>query len=109
MAEPKRAEQRERRGTRLDTHTDAPSVVQPGDAPHDTTDPGERAVAVAPDTAAAARAGHQTVNAVVPMKVPAQPQRDTRNDRIETYEGTRPDGTTVKVTRNIETGETETE
>ncbi|MGW5645058.1 hypothetical protein ACWEV3_40955 [Saccharopolyspora sp. NPDC003752] len=93
-----------RKQTRLDDHVDAPSTVQPGDAPADTTDPAERATSVTPDKAAAAEGGHLTVNAVKPLPVETT-ERDTANDRIETYTATRPDGTPVTITRNVETGE----
>ncbi|MES9804925.1 hypothetical protein [Streptomyces cinereoruber] len=92
--------------TRLDDHIDAPSTTAPGDGPADTTDPTEMASSVSPDKAAAARAGHLTVNAVVPVEAPAE-ERDTSDDRYEEYEAVRPDGTKVHVKRNVETGETE--
>ncbi|CAL9607165.1 hypothetical protein SUDANB95_05513 [Actinosynnema sp. ALI-1.44] len=92
--------------TRLDDHIDAPSTTAPGDGPADTTDPAELASSVEPDKAAAARAGHGTVNAVVPVgRTDEQPERDTKNDRIERFPAVRPDGTKVTVERNIETGE----
>jgi hypothetical protein len=91
--------------TRLDEHLDKPSTTAPGDGPADTTDPDERATSATPDKAAAAQAGHGTVNAVVPL-----PKRKTAaarqgKDRTETYTALRPDGTEVTVERNIETGE----
>jgi hypothetical protein len=92
--------------TRLDEHIDAPSTTAPGDGPADTTDPAEMASSVSPDKAAAARAGHLTVNAVVPVERPAE-ERDDSSDRYEEYEATRPDGMKVTVRRNLETGETE--
>lgn len=91
--------------TTLDSHLDAPQVTQPGDAPADTTDPTERASSATPDKAAAAKAGYGTVNAVVKVGDTSAPARDTKNDRTEKYQATRPDGTVVTVTRNIETGE----
>lgn len=91
--------------TRLDDYINAPSTVAPGDAPADTTDPDERASTVLPDKEAAAKAGHGTVNAVVKVGE-AAPERDSSNDRIEKYEATRPDGSAVTVTHNIDTGET---
>ena len=61
-----------------------------------------------PDKGAAAQAGHGTVSAVVPMPerdvVPGEPDRGP--DRTEEYDTTAPDGRTVTVSRNIETGET---
>lgn len=95
-----------RKQTQLDTHTDKPSVVEPGDAPADTTDPTERATLVTPDKATAAKSGHRTVNAVVPLPV-VKTERTTGQDRTETYTAIQPDGTEVKVTRNLETGESE--
>lgn len=92
--------------TRLDSHVDAPSTVAPGDAPADTTDPAERASTVQPDKAAAAAAGHGTVNAVVKVGEDKPAERDGGNDRIEKYPAVRPDGTEVTVTHNIDTGET---
>ena len=52
--------------TRLSSDVTAPQPTATGDAPADTWDPDERAVSVTPDKAAAAAAGHLTVNAVVP-------------------------------------------
>lgn len=92
--------------TRLDEHVDAPSTTAPGDGPADTTDPAEIASSVTPDKAAAARAGHGTVNAVIPVgRTDDKPERDTKNDRVEKYDAVRPDGTKVTVQRNVETGE----
>lgn len=94
--------------TTADTHADAPSTMEPGDAPADTTDPNERVSSVTPDKAAAADKGHQTVNAAVKVDDGEQPARNTKNDRVKTYKATKPDGTEVTVTHNLETGETET-
>ena len=108
--------------TRLDEHVDAPSTTAPGDGPADTTDPTERASTVEPDKAAAAQAGHLTVNAVVPIDTEKQlagvaiskaaaaeadGDRDGNGHRIEEYPATRPDGTEVRVRHNLDTGETE--
>lgn len=96
--------------TTLDSHLDAPSVTVPGDGPADTTDPLERASSATPDKGAAALAGHQTVNAVVALPerdvVPGTPARG--EDRVEKYDVVGPDGRTVSVTHNLETGETST-
>lgn len=93
--------------TRLDNAIDKPSTTAPGDGPADTTDPAERAVSVSPDAAAAAMAGHQTVNSVVPVTTPVA-ERDTSNDRYEEYDGVDPStGAAVRVRRNLETGESE--
>ena len=106
--------------TRLDEHIDAPSTTAPGDGPADTTDPTERASTVEPDKAAAARAGHLTVNAVVPIDTEKQlagvaiskamadeGDGESNGNRIEEYPATRPDGTQVRVRHNLDTGETE--
>lgn len=89
--------------TTLDSDVTKPSVTAPGDGPADTTDPSERASTVTP------RPGEEalkvgTVNAVVPLPKAGTPAREGK-DRIETYEATKPDGTTVTVERNLETGE----
>lgn len=91
--------------TRLDKDTSKPSTVEPGDAPADTTDPTEHASTVGANEEAAAAAGHLTANAVVPVPAPAPAKREGK-DRIEKYPATRPDGTEVTVTHNIDTGET---
>lgn len=90
--------------TRLDDHLDAPSTTAPGDGPADTTDPDERASSATPDKGTAAKAGHGTVNAVVPVPKGAAKKADAK-PRMESYAATRPDGTQVTVERNIETGE----
>lgn len=91
--------------TTLDSDVTKPSVTAPGDGPSDTTDPTERAVSVTP------RPGEEaikvgTVNAVVPAPEQAEPRRAGK-DRVEEYEATRPDGSTVTVRHNIDTGESE--
>lgn len=91
--------------TRLDSDATKPSTTAVGDGPADTTDPSEHASSVTPrPSAKALKAG--TVNAVQPVPQEAKPERDAKNDRIEKYDAVRPDGTTVKVTHNIDTGET---
>jgi len=108
--------------TRLDEHVDAPSITAPGDGPADTTDPAERATTVGGDKAAAARAGYLTVNAAIPMATTDDGQLkgvaisypgdgadgdgdgQTGGHRVETYPATRPDGETVTVEHNIDTG-----
>lgn len=104
--EPKR---RARKQTTLDDHLDAPQVTEPGDAPFDTVLPEERASSVSPDKGAAAKAGFGTVNAVVSLPVVEPKQVDRGEDRIETYEVPGPDGKPVKVTHNLDTGETTTD
>ena len=93
----------ENSGTTLDSDVTKPSVTQPGDGPADTTDPNQRATSVDPQPGEAAlRAG--TVNAVVPL--PAEPTPEPVGDpRTETYTATKPDGSEVTITRNLETGE----
>ncbi|MDR6117267.1 hypothetical protein QE370_000451 [Aeromicrobium sp. SORGH_AS981] len=93
--------------TTLDSHTDAPSTTAPGDGPADTTDPNEIASTVSPDKAAAAQAGHGTVNGVVKTGEVATAQVPPKEDqRVETYTSTKPDGTKVLVTHNLDTGAT---
>lgn len=92
-------------GTTLDTDITKPSVTQPGDGPADTVDPNERASSVDPQPGEVAlKVG--TVNAVVPLPKEAAPE-PTGDPRTETYTATKPDGTEVTITRNIETGEAE--
>ena len=92
--------------TRLDKDVKTPSTVAPGDAPHDTTDPSEVAHTVVPQPSAEALAAG-TVNGVLPGK-PIEPAAGVpeKDQRIETYKATRPDGSEVTVTHNIDTGET---
>jgi len=103
MAETKKTETK----TTLDSDVTKPSVTAPGDGPADTTDPTERASTVGGDKAAAAKGGHLTVNAVVPLEpIPAAAGVDEKDQRIEKYDAVKPDGTKVTVTHNIDTGET---
>lgn len=83
-----------------------PQSTSPGDAPADTYDPKERVSSARPDKAAAAAAGHQTVNAVV--EVAPVPDSAPTGTRTETYTQVKPDGTEVTVTHNYDTGETTT-
>ncbi|MGY1773508.1 hypothetical protein [Blastococcus sp. SYSU D00813] len=92
--------------TRTTKSVSVPSEVEPGDAPFDTTDPSERVSSVSPDKAAAAAAGHGTVNAVVPLPEPEQPKTEARKARVEKYDVLGPDGKYVSVEHNLETGET---
>lgn len=93
--------------TKLDKDTTKPSTTAPGDGPADTTDPSERASTVTPQPGPEAlKVG--TVNAVQPLPADA-PEGSTpakKDQRIEKYKATRPDGTEVTVTHNIDTGET---
>lgn len=92
--------------TTLDSDVTKPSVTVPGDGPADTTDPTERATSVTPQPGDEAfKVG--TVNAVVPLPKEDEPASGTK-PRIERYEAVKPDGTTVTVERNLETGETKT-
>lgn len=90
--------------TRLSNDVTKPQPTAAGDAPADTWDPKERASSVRPDKAAAAAAGHQTVNAVI--KVGTVPGVTPTGVRSETYNTVGPDGTEVTVTHNYDTGVT---
>jgi len=91
--------------TTLDEDVTTPSTTAPGDGPADTTDPKETAHSVPTRPGAEAiQAG--TVNAVIPGVPVDEVEVDEKDHRIETYEATKPDGTVVKVTHNLETGET---
>lgn len=90
--------------TRLDSHLDKPSVTAPGDGPADTTDPSERASSASPDKGAAAKAGHGTVNAVVPLPKVEKSAGSKEKERTERYTVDGPDGKPVTIERNIETG-----
>jgi hypothetical protein len=91
--------------TRLDTDVTKPATTAPGDAPADTTDPTERASTRVPqpgDEAAAVG----TVNAVVPVESVKADDGDDSDDEFEEYEALKPDNkTTVRVRRNLRTGE----
>ena len=93
--------------TRLDSDNTKPSTTAPGDGPADTTDPTEQASTVGGDKKAAAAAGHLTVNAIEPLPpVEEATGVDKKDQRIEKYDATTPEGNTVTVTHNIDTGET---
>ncbi len=67
---------------------------------------------VSADKAAAAMDGHPTAPAAVEVPVPRapwSPWTHARPERTETYEALNPQGKLVKVTRNIETGESTVE
>lgn len=91
--------------TRLDSDNTKPSTTAPGDGPADTTDPTERASSVTPMPGEEALAVG-TVNAVQPLPAKAEQERDSKNDRTETYKANRPDGSEVTVKHNLDTGET---
>ena len=85
-----------------DTAQSAPQTTAPGDAPADTWDPLERVSSAKTDKAAAAAAGHLTVNAVEPVTSAAFPSpADATGVRysVNTH------GTT-KVAHNVDTGAT---
>lgn len=87
-----------------DTTVDAPQSTAPGDAPADTYDAAERVSSTAPDKAAAAEDGHQSVNAV--LVTGTVPDTTLTGTRTETYTQVRPNGTEVTVTHNYDTGVT---
>lgn len=90
--------------TTLDSDTTKPSVTAPGDGPADTTDPTEIAVSAPTNPGdEAIKAG--TVNAVKKVE-PTKAETSTKKHRVEKYKATKPDGTEVTVTHNIDTGET---
>lgn len=100
--------------TRLDHDVATPSTTAPGDGPADTTDPTEEASTVGGDKAAAAEAGHLTVNAVLPVDGFHRQGWADRGEgaeagadggRTESYELFTADGKSVTVTRNVDTGE----
>jgi hypothetical protein len=89
--------------TTLDSDVTKPSVTAPGDGPADTTDPAERASTVTPRPGAEALAVG-TVNGVVALP-PVEEAAPTGDPRTEEYDVVGADGKTVRVVRNIETGE----
>ena len=93
--------------TRLDEDTTKPATVAPGDAPHDTTDPAERATSVIPSQLSPEAIAEGTVNAVQPIPAPETPDEETPDERVEEYDQTLPNGKTVRVRHNLDTGTTE--
>lgn len=91
--------------TRLSADVDKPQPTAAGDAPADTWDEKERAHSVRPDKAAAAAAGHQTVNAVIPGDPIPEPETPTGGVRVETYTTYDNDGNPVEVSHDLDTGE----
>lgn len=92
--------------TTLDKDTTKPSTTAPGDGPADTTDPSETAHSVTPQPGPEALK-EGTVNAVVPgERIEEAAEIDEKDQRVEKYKATRPDGTEVIVTHNIDTGAT---
>jgi hypothetical protein len=98
------ATQNDTASTTLDSDITKPSVTAPGDGPADTTDPTEFATSVTPQPGEEAVAAG-TVNAVKPVPKKAAAKTSTKA-RTEKYTAVRPDGSEVKITRNIETGAT---
>lgn len=91
--------------TKYDNETlDKPQSTSPGDAPADTYDPKQRVSSATPDKAAAAAAGHQTVNAVV--QVDDLEVETPSGSRSESYTQLGPDGTEYTVSHNYDTGVT---
>lgn len=93
--------------TRLDSDNTKPSTTAPGDGPADTTDPTERASSVMPQPGEESlKVG--TVNAVQPLPegVEAVTEPAKKDQRVETYKATKPDGSEVTVKHNLDTGET---
>lgn len=87
--------------------TDRPQPTKPGEGAADTLDPTERVSSVAPDKAKAARDGHGTVNAVVPVESAPTPSPTVADadHRIERSVERDPSGRPVTVERNLDTGE----
>ncbi len=92
--------------TTLDNDNTKPSTTAPGDGPADTTDASERASSVTPIPGDEALAVG-TVNAVQAVAGDAVEEKVSKKDqRVEKYTATKPDGTEVTVTHNLDTGET---
>lgn len=92
--------------TTLDTDITKPSVTQPGDGPADTTDPLERASTVIPrPSAETIKSGAGTVNSQLPLEPIKEPARRKGDIRTEEYDAVDANGRTVRVKRNLETGE----
>jgi hypothetical protein len=98
----------EQRGAKLDADVSKPQVTLAGYAPADTLDPTERATSVTADKASAGKAGFGSVNAVTVLPEPERPRQvaEDQKERTETYEQPGPDGKLVRVTHNLDTGET---
>jgi hypothetical protein len=89
--------------TRLDDDNTKPSNTEPGDGPHDTTDPSEFASTVIPNPGPEAlRTG--TVNSARPIPNPQgpTPKVEQSEHRIERYTAFRPDGTEVEVVKDLD-------
>ncbi|KTR11071.1 hypothetical protein NS330_12960 [Curtobacterium citreum] len=83
-----------------------PSTTVPGDGPADTTDPTQTASSSRALPSDAARAAG-TVNAVTLVTSRPKTTTSTAPLRSETYKQTAPNGSTVTVRRDLETGDTE--
>lgn len=92
--------------TRLSEDVTTPQPTDAGDAPADTWDEKERAHSATPDKAAAAAAGHLTVNAVVPGDPVPEPEAPTGGVRVETYTAYDNSNQPVEVSHDLDTGET---
>ena len=88
-----------------DTTVDAPQSTSPGDAPADTFDATEIVSSATPDKAAAAEAGHLSVNAVANVESPyvTAPEGEARTETIFV---SGPSGAQVEMERDIVTGAT---
>ena len=87
-----------------DTTQDVPQTTDAGDAPADTYDPNERVSSAQTDKAAAAAAGHLTVNAVEPVESYEPPTPSgSRTETVTVYDAA---NQPVEVTYNYDTGET---
>lgn len=87
-----------------DTTQDVPQTTDAGDAPADTYDPKERVSSAQANKAAAAAAGHRTVNAVEPVdSIPDDAPTGTRTETVTVYDNA---NQPVEVTYNYDTGET---
>lgn len=92
--------------TTLDSDVKTPSKTEPGDGPADTTDPTETAHSVTPSPGLEALIVG-TVNAVLPgAKIVPAAGVPEKEQRIEEYPATKPDGSVVTVRHNLDTGET---
>lgn len=83
-----------------------PSPGVPAGGPADTTDPTVRVISN-PTLPQAEALATGTVNTVVPAPQLEQPAEASREPRFEQYETEDPDGNTVTVRRDLETGQSE--
>ncbi|WIB16280.1 hypothetical protein DEJ34_03865 [Curtobacterium sp. MCPF17_050] len=92
--------------TTLDDDVTRPSTTAPGDGPADTTDPNQVAASARPAPGPQALASG-IVNAFTLVIPKPRPTTPNVNHRTETYTTTAPNGTTVTVRRDLETGDTQ--